>query len=152
MWAWADDVVAFTHRRFVLRCGAAEGSGAAAIALAVWGSEVAVLLQGQAPGAKEKEGEGEEGTPALKVTYRVHEAHDGQEQQEHGGTGTTDGCCGHDEHGHGATAAVGVAAVPSAGEALELTLPLEEWHAVRALLVCLVGWRFIIGDDHSCIY
>jgi hypothetical protein len=101
-------------RRFLLRYGAADG----AIALAVWGSEVSVLFGGQTSGANKEEGEG---TPALKVTYRV------QEEGE-----TAGGRCEHEHEGHGHEA------VPPAGEALELTLPLEEWHAVRACVVS--GW------------
>lgn len=104
-------------RRFLLRNGA--GGGMGAIEVAVWGSEVAVLW-GVAKADGEEE---EEGTPALRVTYQVRE----EEEEETGGVdhGHAHGCCdgGHEAH---TTTTV----MPPPSEALELTLPFEEWHAV----------------------
>lgn len=107
-------------RRFLLRNG---GGGGGAIEATVWGSEVAVLW---GPSAADGAGGAEGGTPALRVTYRIREA-----KADAGGEGHAGGCCG--GHGNHEQAAVGttVTAVPPPSDALELTLPLEEWHAVR---------------------
>jgi hypothetical protein len=107
--------------RFLLRCGTGDGGGD--IELRVWGSEVAVLSAAAAAGDLEEEEE-QEGAPALKVSYRIQDEEGEEEEVAASGDATeSKGCCGGHEEA--------TTAVPPPSEALELTLPLEEWHAVR---------------------
>lgn len=93
----------------------------------MWGSEVAILTL-PATGVK-GDAEEDEGTPALKVAYRVQEQEAGAsfegKKEDSGGCCSAGGEGGHGAHEH--------EAVLPPSEALEMTLPLEEWHAVRVV-------------------